>query len=156
MQGAAATYLPVSGGGVCAAAATASIKTITNLIASPRSHRVELPVAQVEPLHLGERHGARADAVEDRDLIAALVDGAVAVEGFRDGERGPVRVARGDEARLRLRTEARIRRRPLRREQLVDLQAMLAVRDVRERRGVRGGDFHIVRVVLFAVAPRQD
>src|SRR5256885_9482644 len=66
---------------------------------------VELSVAEVEPLHFGERHRARADAVEDRDLIAAFVDGAIAVESLRHRERRTVRAARGDEARRGTRAE---------------------------------------------------
>ena len=77
---------------------------------------VERSVAEVEPLHLGERHRARADAVEDRDLIAAFVDGAIAVEALRDRQRRTVRVARGDEARRGTRTEAGVARRPFGRE----------------------------------------
>ena len=62
------------------------------------AHREERAVAQVEPLHLGAVERARADAVEDRDLVAALVDGAVAVEPLRERYRRAVGVARGDRA----------------------------------------------------------
>src|SRR5580765_6285989 len=60
---------------------------------------VELPVAQVELLHFGEGHGACTDAVEDRDLVAALVGGTVAVEAFGDGHGRAARFAVGDEPR---------------------------------------------------------
>jgi hypothetical protein len=74
--------------------------------------RVQPAVAQIQALHFVERHRARADAVEDRDLIAAFVRGAIAVETFRDRERGSVCVSRGDESGRGARTEPRECRRP--------------------------------------------
>src|SRR2546430_6393086 len=47
----------------------------------------------------------------------ALVDGAVAVEPLRHCQRRPARLAPGNQARLGTRTEPRVRRRPLRREE---------------------------------------
>src|SRR5438874_1549557 len=64
-------------------------------------HCPKPPVEQVESLHLGEREGSRAAATEDGELVAALVNGAVAVESLRDGERGAVRSEGRDESRLR-------------------------------------------------------
>src|SRR3954449_13173105 len=80
---------------------------------------VERAVAEVEPLHLGERHRTRADAVEDRDLIAAFVDRAIAIEPLRYCQRGTVRATRCDEARRGTRAEAGVAPGPFGREELV-------------------------------------
>src|SRR5439155_12094771 len=49
-------------------------------------HAPDLAISQIETLLLFEVERAGADAAEDADLGAALVDGAVAVEGAADGE----------------------------------------------------------------------
>src|SRR5204862_350763 len=55
--------------------------------------------AKVHALLIFARKRASADAAEDGDLIARLIDGAVAVESFGDEEGGAVarHAARGDE-----------------------------------------------------------
>ena len=53
---------------------------------------------------------------------------------FEIASAGPRGLAHGDEARRGTRTEAGVRRRPLRRRELHDLQSVLAVGDVGERR----------------------
>src|SRR5437773_7500674 len=114
-------------------------------------HRVHLSVAEVETLHLEERHRPRADAIEDRDLIAALVDRAIAVETLGDGQRWADGAPPRDEPRRGTRTESRVGGRPLRRGELQDLQPF-AVGDVGERAGVRRCDLDVVDVFeAFAV-----
>lgn len=48
---------------------------------------VELAGAEVHAFEFGGVEGAGATAAEDSELVAALVDGAVAVDAFRDSER---------------------------------------------------------------------
>ena len=42
--------------------------------------RIELVVAEIEPLHFFQVERTRAASAENRELIAALIDGAVAVD----------------------------------------------------------------------------
>src|SRR5262249_37585663 len=68
-------------------------------------NRVDLAVADVEPLHLFEVERARAAAVEDRDLVARLVDRAVAVDALEDGQGLARDLEMGDQPRRGLRRE---------------------------------------------------
>src|SRR5258706_15647971 len=66
----------------------------------------EAAVSHVHLPYLRERERMRAAAAEDAELVAALVDGAVAVEALADRERGAVRPLRRDQNRVRARREA--------------------------------------------------
>src|SRR5206468_2448355 len=52
-----------------------------------------------QAFHLRFGHRPRSDAIEDRELIAALVHGAVALEALGDADACSSQCARGDEAR---------------------------------------------------------
>src|SRR5262245_2575007 len=96
-------------------------------------HGPDAALSQVELLLLREGERTGADAAEDADLVAALVDGAVAVEAAADGEGFAAfgdRVG-GDEARRRAWGEAHVAG-GFRRGELDDAQAVLAVGEVGE------------------------
>src|SRR5262249_37292104 len=62
--------------------------------------------AEVEALGFGEIEWTGAAASEDGQLVAGLVDGAVAVDAFGDGEGGATRARGGDQFRRWARAEA--------------------------------------------------
>ena len=62
---------------------------------------------QVHALHLGAVERARAEPAEDGDLVAGLVDRAVAVEALGHRERRRGRARPGDQLRHRPRARSR-------------------------------------------------
>ena len=57
-------------------------------------HRIDLPVAQKHPLGFLLVQRPRASAIENRHLVAAFIHGAIAIDAFRNrqrGTRGPIR-----------------------------------------------------------------
>src|SRR5271168_64260 len=97
-----------------------------------------------------ERTGAAA--AEDGELIAGLVDGAVAVDAFGDGESGAFGMAGGDELGSRTGTEAGEMGGVVPGgKNFEDAQAVVAVGD--EGKGAAGdhADFYVVDVVHGAV-----
>ncbi len=108
----------------------------------------ELAVVQVHlPLLFGVER-ASADAAEDADLVAGLVDGAVAVDalGDRQGMALLRQLEGGDQPRRGPGAEAVVAGR-LGRGELDDPQAVLAVGQVGELADVGDAELHVVEVV---------
>src|SRR5947208_2241567 len=98
-------------------------------------HEPRLAAAVDEQLALLlHRERPRADAAEDRDLPARLVDRAVAMQAFRNRQRGLAGSIRRDQLGLGLRTESIEPRLALGAHELEHLQTVLPVRDVGEQR----------------------
>src|SRR5262245_835090 len=88
--------------------------------------RVQLALSKVQALHLRERERARTETSEDRDLVAALVHGAIAVEPLRDRQRRTPRSIRGDQGGRRAGAEPEVPRGDARGRELDDAQPILA------------------------------
>src|SRR6266849_717711 len=102
----------------------------------------------VETLSFGAVERARATAAEHRELVARFVDGTVAVNPFRNSDRGTTRVRRGDEFGRGPRAESREMRGVIPwRQNLQNAQPVLAVGDKSKRAGRDHPDFHVVDVV---------
>src|SRR5580704_18770253 len=70
------------------------------------SHGVELAVAEVELFGFGTVKGARTAASENGELVAALIDSAVAVNAARNRERRAGGAIGRDQFRCGARTES--------------------------------------------------
>src|SRR5262245_19871410 len=78
-------------------------------------HREDLVSLQIHPVHLREVKRAGPAPSEDGELVAGLVDRAVAVEPFRERDGRGARAISCDQTRRRARREAVDARRRLRR-----------------------------------------
>src|SRR5437870_8011936 len=95
-------------------------------------HGVHLAVSHIQPLHFIQPERARAAAAEDCELIAAFVDGAVAIQTLRECDRFALRLISCDQLGLWRRTESPEAFRAVRSRQLQDPQSVFAVGYVRE------------------------
>ncbi len=112
---------------------------------------VELFVFQVHALHFFLVEGTGASATEDCQLVAAFVDGAVAVDAFRHSECWTSCAMRRDQLRCGSRTESQKPGIRLRREKLHNAQTILAVGDVGEEARAHHAQLDVIGVVEFVL-----
>jgi hypothetical protein len=91
-----------------------------------------LAVAQIKLLHLFQIERPRSPPPEYRELVAALIHGAVAVNSLGNCQGRPFRTLRGDQLRRGPWAEASEAGIVLRREKLHDVESIFAICDVRE------------------------
>src|ERR1700687_3588372 len=133
-------------------------------IAGDRSRRQEIlgahivaygPHAAIRPLieffHFVPREGPRAQAAEDGDLAARLVDAAITVETLGQCQRGARGIAPGDELGFRLGRKTVELGLAVGRRELHHLEAIDAVGDIRKERGVGRSDDDVARVGQLAI-----
>src|SRR4029077_18091681 len=110
----------------------------------------------VQAAHFGAIEGTGAAAPEDRQLVAGLVDGAVAVDTLRDGEGRAAGASSGDELRSRARAEAgKMRGVVPRGKNLQDAQPVLAVGNEGKSAGGDHSDLHVVHVIELAFGGKK-
>src|SRR6185369_5620740 len=115
-------------------------------------NREQLSADRIHLQHLGEIQRPRASSAKHRELVATLINCAIAIQPFRYGKSRPVCVLRRNQLGIRPRAEPEVAGHRFRRSKLHHPKAVVAIRNVSEQAHIRHSDFYISRVVDLLIS----